>query len=49
MSGGGEVPGFFLRPFRFACNAVVFMRTSQVGGNSMGHGTGFVLYVLKPA
>ena len=49
MSGGGAVPGFFLRPFKFAWTAVVFMRTSQVGGNSIGHGIGFVLNVLKPA
>ncbi len=37
-SGGGAVPGFFFRPLRFALSCVPLTRTSQVGGNSIGHG-----------
>jgi hypothetical protein len=34
------VPGFFFKPFVFAFKVCWFTRTSQVGGNSTGHGSG---------
>ena len=48
MSGGGAVPGFFFSPFRLAVTWVPLIRTSHVGGNSIGHGTEFRRKVFKP-
>lgn len=49
ISGGGAVPGFFFSPFKFAVICVPLTRTSQVGGNSIGHGSAFDLNEPIPA